>query len=156
MAPEWVPKSDAARFLGVSPRQIERRAAAGMIRSRRESRRPDQTAAPVLFSREDLLAIKAGAPNYHPVVEPATPASESKLAVLPAPAAGLERLAQLLGPAPAAPKPWLTLDEAAEYSGLPVRWLRSAASEGRIVAVNVGLKRPRWLVSRDALAAWRP
>ncbi|MBV9448540.1 MAG: hypothetical protein JO345_21860 [Streptosporangiaceae bacterium] len=161
-------KAEACRLLGVSERQVERRAKAGMIRRRTEPRRPDQFAAPVLFSRADIDAVKNGAPNFHAVVENAPEAAvASKQADQTAatarrdPSSELERILLGLGAARLIPLPgsklWLTLEEAADYSGLPVRWLRTAAADASIVALNVGTsRRRRWLVSRDALASWRP
>ncbi len=53
----------------------------------------------------------------------------------------------------AAPKPWLTLDEAAEYSGLPKAYLLTLARGGCDLARNVGTeKRASWRFNRDALA----
>jgi hypothetical protein len=154
---EWLSKRDAARMLGVSERQIERRAAAGTIRSRRDSRRPDQTAAPVLFSREDVEAIKAGTPNYHPVVEKAPlaqlEASESK-GILPAAPVGLgsllEHVAQRLGPVRPEPKPWLNLEDAVAYSGLPEGLLKHLGPE--LLARGDALRYKRaWYFRRAAL-----
>jgi hypothetical protein len=171
---EWLSKRDAARLLGVGERQIERQAAAGKIRTRREPRQPHQTAAPVLFSREDVEAIKAGTPNYYPVVEkrpaagsndagavasgePETQESKAILPAAPAAPAGaaLERLAQLLAAPPAPPaKPWLSISEAAAFSGLPAAFLRRHAPDlapiGYAVDVSRG-GRPRWRILRAAL-----
>lgn len=56
-------------------------------------------------------------------------------------------------------KPWLTLAEAVEYSGLPKSWLLAQAREGGLLcggqmAINVGTpKQPRWRFSREVLDA---
>ncbi|HEX4138341.1 MAG TPA: hypothetical protein VHY84_27270 [Bryobacteraceae bacterium] len=54
------------------------------------------------------------------------------------------------------PKPWLNLDEAAEFSGLPRGWLLARArlgAQGAVIAINVGTeKQPRWRFNREALA----
>jgi hypothetical protein len=66
------------------------------------------------------------------------------------------------------PKPWLTLGEAAEFSGLPKAWLLAVARlghpesaadraycdpHGTVVAVNVGSEaRASWRFNREALA----
>lgn len=162
---EWISKADAAQALGVSPRQIERHIAAGRLRSRREPRRPHETAAPVSIAAADVEAIRAGRPNYHPVVEksgtmPDVHAANDLALLVPPPAAPaapapdatalLDRLARLLPPPPP-PRPWLSTEEAAAFSGLPAAWLRRAAAEGRIAALNVGVKRPRWRILRSAL-----
>jgi hypothetical protein len=78
-------------------------------------------------------------------------------AVVPAaPVAALaELLASRLAP-PAGPRPWLTLDEAAEYSGLPAAWLLSQARSGSLVAIDVGMgSQERWRFSRARLARLR-
>lgn len=53
-------------------------------------------------------------------------------------------------------RPWLTLDEASEYSGLPKRWLMEQALLGEkafVLAIDVGTeKQPRWRFSRRSLA----
>lgn len=49
-------------------------------------------------------------------------------------------------------KPWLSIDEAAAFSGLPKSWLRRKAPSGMYGAVNVGTEeRERWMFSRNAL-----
>ena len=50
---------------------------------------------------------------------------------------------------------WLTLAQAAEYSGLPVAYLRQRIRSGWLRALNVGgkAKGGRWRVSRKALNA---
>ena len=53
-----------------------------------------------------------------------------------------------------APKPWLDLKGAVEYSGLPASYLLSQARAGKPWAINVGSeKQARWRFNRDALAA---
>lgn len=50
------------------------------------------------------------------------------------------------------PKPWLTLPEAAQYSGLPAHWLVAQARLGGIRAVNVGTgSKEFWRFNRAAL-----
>lgn len=59
-------------------------------------------------------------------------------------------------PAPAPPKPWLSLDEAAGYSGLPRAWLLAQARNGSWLALNVGsAKRASWRFSRGGLRKLR-
>jgi len=58
-------------------------------------------------------------------------------------------------PAPASladvARPWLTVKEAAAWTGLPARWLLEKAKAGELRAVNVGLTRESWRFSRDGL-----
>lgn len=54
---------------------------------------------------------------------------------------------------PAAPKPWLTLAEAVEYSGLPANYLVQQARADTIRAVNVGRgAREFWRFNREGLS----
>lgn len=190
-ASAWVPKQEAAAFLGVSVRQLERLAARGYCEVQTHGRDRGRGKMAV-YSRVDLDAYKAGTPNRHAIPVPAaTPAKRnpgdgalagthgdggaldvrSVLEVPAGSALGLVRspeggddmrsvalyLAQLVAGATAsaqAPaRPWLSVDEAAEYSGLPAAFLRRQAAAGVPWAVNVGSDdRPRWRFNRDAMA----
>jgi hypothetical protein len=71
----------------------------------------------------------------------------------------LPQLAQLLAAAvrPKEWKPWLTLDEAVEYSGLPRGWLLSQAKAGAGFASDFGSGRRRsFRFHRDSLGLPRP
>jgi hypothetical protein len=168
---EWLNKKDAAELLGVNLRQLERRVAAGQVQKQVVERKPWQRASPVVFSRKDIEAILRGEPNQYARVVKQTAAA-------PEPAAEqVEETAVAVNGAPAHPpaaapglpwrelavhlaaiasqkvteKPWLSLTEAAQYSGLPLRWLRDRAKAGAIPAVNVGVKRERWMFNREGL-----
>jgi hypothetical protein len=167
---EWLSKADAAAFLRVSSRQIERRAAQGYVEARRLPRRPTERSERVVYSRVDLEAIRDGKPNQHGIpddsvdnsakptgaveISPVQPAKAAALAHT-APPGAWETLAGAFAArfAPAAPvPPWLTLREAAEYSGLPASWLEREARAGNAFALNVGsAKRASWRFSRNAL-----
>jgi hypothetical protein len=170
-ADAWVPKQEAAAFLGVSVRQLERLAARGYceVETRGRDRGRGKMA---VYSRVDLLAYKAGSPNQHAVpVESVDPAAGgapqspagSPLALVRSPKGGDDvrsvalYLAQLVAgataAAPAPARPWLSVEEAAEFSGLPAAFLRRQAAAGVPWVVNVGTdERPRWRFNRDALA----
>lgn len=61
-------------------------------------------------------------------------------------------LAAAVRESPAAqPKPWLTLAEASEYSGLPKSFLVARAKGAGDGVLNVGIKRPSYRFNRDAL-----
>jgi hypothetical protein len=155
--PGWLAKDKAAKLLGVSIRQLENRAAKGEIRKNTLPRQLNERAARVLYSIEDIDAIRAGRPNRYG--EPAAP--KPSLAVVGSspgepPAGFVAQLAQLMRALPPpAEKPklkrWLTVREAAEYSGLPARWLAEAARAGKMRAQNVGVKRERWMFPREGL-----
>jgi hypothetical protein len=54
--------------------------------------------------------------------------------------------------APAAPRPWLTLDEAENYSGLPAGFLLEHIAAGKLPALNVGRRKGgQWRVARRDL-----
>lgn len=173
---EWLGKADAARLLGVATRQVERRTRQGYIDSRREPRGVNETTARVVYSRTDILALKAGKPNVHarpiPETEPAAndasrPIStrlktdqdgSTALAVRPdtdpfaglaAKLAGLAAFAAQFPPPPVTmPGPFVSLAEAVTLSGMPASWLVAQARAGVPWAVNVGTgKREFWRFS---------
>jgi Helix-turn-helix domain len=164
----WLSKADAARVLGVSVRQLELKTAQGLIRKETLPKKPNERAARVVYSREDLDAIKAGKPNNHAgevKTAPMAPdwfdgrrltAAETRRQ-LEARARGeydpIYKLAGLVAQAAKVdPKPWLTLAEAAEYSGLPATWLVEQARAGKLRAVNVGHgAREFWRFNREGL-----
>jgi hypothetical protein len=140
---DWISKDAAAKLLGVSVRQVENRAARGEIEKRTLPKLASERAARVEYSRRDVDAIRAGggrppalaAANGAPlnasavtVRPPALPAGSNPFAGFAA------QLAALAGAFPPAGKPWLSLKEASEYSGLPARWLREAARAGKLRA----------------------
>jgi hypothetical protein len=160
--PGWLHKEAAAKMIGVSIRQIENLAALGRIRKHRLERQVNERSARVLYSLEDLDALKAGTPNSHGA--PAPPAPKTEVTALApagaafdfgALAAHLAALARAFPP-PADPRPWLTLAEAVEYSGLPEVWLVAQARAGAAFAVNVGQgSKAHWRFNRAALAEAR-
>jgi hypothetical protein len=169
VTPGWLEKEPAADRLGVGLRQLENRAAKNEIRKQRLTRQPNERAARVLYSIEDIDAIVAGKPNHHgepapepkPKADPDRSGSGSGSALTPAAGAGdplaqlaaqLARIGAAFPPAEAA-KPWLTLQEAAAWSGLPAAWLLERARAGQIQAVNVGQgSREFWRFNRAGLA----
>lgn len=165
--PGWLPKDKAAERLKTGVRQLENRAAQGNIRKQTLPREPNERTARVLYSIEDIDAILAGRPNrYGSAVLPpdaigarglTVPETRAALEARRAdPFAGLAaHLAQLARafPPPKVSKPWMTLAEAAEWSGLPAGWLHAQAIAGAAFAMNTG--RPgglhRWRFNRAAL-----
>ncbi len=100
---EWLTKREAARFLGVSERQIERHAARGRLRVQHQKREAHQRAARVMFMREDLEAIARDQPNNYRSDVPEVSQGGAKLPAMPNLAA-IARLFQMLSPAlPVAP-----------------------------------------------------
>lgn len=163
----WLGREDAARILGVSVRQVEKRASQGHIRKRTLDRLAHERTARVEYLREDVDRLRSGVlPNHGTVVrEKPKPASagliDEKTALTPASPqmAGnaswqefCRAVAGAIAPRPE-PKPWLTLREASEYSGLPVGYLRRVAARGDFGAIDVsfeGSKKRAWRFRRAA------
>lgn len=145
---EWIPKADAAKRLAISIRQIENLTAKGRIRKRKMAKAAWEKTGRVVYAAADIEAIRSGE-------RPAPAAALVPVAPAPAgspgePLAALTALARALG-LPAPGKPWLSLREAADYSGLPARHLVESARSGQMRARNVGVKRERWMFPREGL-----
>jgi len=157
---DWIAKQAAAKLLGVSVRQIENRAARGEIEKRVLPKAAGERAARVEYSRPDVERIRAGAPRVAAsngvtitALVPARP-SAVRRAELPAPAdpfAGLAAQLAAIAAAFPAPGKWMSLKAAAEYSGLPARYLVGQARAGQLRARNVGVKRERWMFTAEGL-----
>jgi hypothetical protein len=152
----WMSKEEAAAFCGVKVRSIERKEAAGCIRKQTLPREPGQTTARVVYSKADLVALKAGAPNDYrrPASDEATPGAGNPGTALATTAHatgsnGVEGSAQQgllqafgllferVAPRPEA-KPWLTLEEAADFSGLTQAWLLRQAEGSAPFVLDLG------------------
>src|SRR5215203_7388969 len=153
----WVSAKDAAKLLGRSERSVLRRYEQGYIRRDAGRREPGASIATPLYSVDDIEALLAGTPNYYPPdgssAAPMRITAASTVYALPAPAA---TTAEETGDGDAAldhSRPWLTLAQAAEYSGLPASYLAWAAGREVFEALDVGI-RPggRWRFHRDSLA----
>jgi len=142
----WPSKAAAAAQLGCSVRTLERYIDAGRLRSREQhasGRKPvvvvDPESIAAVLEESRAPAVRSGAVSSAGVDVP-------------------ELFQQLLGavaagPRSAVPRPWLTIDEAAEYSGLPRGWLLAQARAGSAIALDVGGGvRRSWRFSRDRLA----
>lgn len=155
-----IDKKKAATLLGKSTRTVEEYVKAGRLRCAYVNGGHGMLA---IFQRADVEALKAELDQ--PVVR-AQPAFEVRnpLGIQAVPPDAMPMLARHvaaalaeLGPSrPALPpvvKPWLTLDEAVEYSGLPRAYLLRATQEREPFARNVGAgKRASWRFNREALA----
>lgn len=54
---------------------------------------------------------------------------------------------------PPTSKPWMSIPQAAKWSGMPPRWIRAKAEAGWDGAINVGTGKLKfWRINRDALA----
>ncbi len=147
---QWVPKLEAAKIINLSVRQVEHLAAKGELRKRTLPKALSERAARVAYYRPDLEDILSG--NRKNPAVPFAPAAAPPAGVLALPAALIDALRERREPAPA-PKPWLSLADAAEWSGLPASFLLAKARAGAAFAVNVGQgSRDFWRFNRDALA----
>jgi len=163
-------KQEAAEFLGVSVRALERYMQQGRVGGRYEK---GKTRPTLVFDKAELEAFKAEIDQklYKPVVESSNPdnpaTSETALARLsenvPAESnlAGVERLAAVLEAilerqsqhisAPAHHKLLLTLPEAQALTGLSRTILREAIYEGTLKAQIIGRA---WRVKRTDLESY--
>jgi hypothetical protein len=161
----WLPKDEAAALLKVGIRQLENRAADGQIRKATLPKLPSERVARVVFSRADVLALLNGTPRtpgnreetregkaaaHAQIAAQTAPEARGVVAI---PAALIDALRERREPREVL-KPWLTLSEAVQYSGLPASWLIAAARDGAPIAINTGKGRRReyWRFNRDAIA----
>jgi hypothetical protein len=146
---QWVPKLEAAKIINLSVRQVEHLAAKGELRKRTLPKALSERAARVAYYRPDLEDILSG--NRKNPAVPFAPAAAPPAGVLALPAALIDALRERRElPAPA-PRPWLTLTEAVEYSGLPASWLLAQARRGVPWALNVGQGiKAHWRFNRNA------
>lgn len=170
---KYVDVNEAAALLGVSTRQIMRRAKLGYIRKTTLPRGMAEKTARVLYSEPDIRAIKEGNPNHVAPEKPKHKPTAAAAAIAPVLAAAItpqaeawKALVAYLKPPDANVKPWLTLAEASEFSGLPIAYLRKEARKSlqltlfpekgeprhEFVVRNVGtLTREQFMFSRESL-----
>lgn len=177
----WVPKEKAAEILGLSVRRTLEYCQRGVIERRVSQQGRNRVS---LMREADVLALKRSLDTGTAISRMAAGTSRSYAPMPAAFAQGLgvpgererlERIAQsvqelaagftqklLAAPAPqpaampqpAAPAPWLTLAEAALYSGLPLAHLKAAVLAGELPARDVGRRKGgRWRVRREDLEA---
>ena len=141
---EWFTKSQAAAVLQVSEKTIERLARKREIR-RETRKRPGVRPLPV-YDPDDLQKVKD---SQIPQVE-VVPQTEVGQTQALAPRADLPSFLQALFPAadmPLRDKLFLTIKEAARYSGLPQSTIRRLIHSGKIPAVKAG----GWRIKRSDL-----
>lgn len=148
-AGEWFTRQEAADYLGVSTKTISKYVKQGKLSARYEK---GPTGEALFLERGEVEALKEAQAQV--AYKPATqlPAVTTP-APLPVEIGTSERILEALAKAltqsaPSPSKLLLTIDEAAQVSGLPRSNLRVAIVEQRLPAVNVSR---RWLVKREAL-----
>lgn len=161
-------KREVCAFVGKSKRTIDSYIATGRLKVGYFHGPNGKTG---IFRREDVEALKRDleTPTYRPPVMRVLPAppesSDAGFAVagrgetavgahIPQASALQHFLAEVLRTHPVNRiRPWLTLAEAVEYSGLPASYLLAQARAGKARAINVGSGiREFWRFHRASLA----
>lgn len=178
---EWIMKEDAAKYIGANARSIERHARAGRLESKHLPRLPNERQSRVVYRRSDLDAILKGAPNLNaegkhngaPISNQLAALTIAKSAEGQAEAWGaltttLTKLAESIS-LPPLPSPrfgtspaFLSLADAAEYSGLAEDTLVALIRNGNVDAIDrdgqaagpSGRIRKHWRVRRASLDAF--
>lgn len=144
---EWLPKKEAAALLGVSTRQVERYAESGRIRMQL-ARLPGERTDRNVYALEDLEKLNADraapAPKLLPFPEAMARTESPAIAAL---TAILQQTAQ-----PRIERAWLTLDEAAAYSGLPASEIARLVRDKDVYAIGQG--HVTWRIQRESLDEW--
>ena len=142
---DWLTKTEAAAFLRVSEKTIERLATKGDVR-RATRKRVGVRPLPV-YDPRDLEKVKDSQTVQVEVVAPAD-AGQSQALV---PRVDLPSFLQTLFPAtddmPLRDKLFLNIKEAARYSGLPQSTIRRLIHAGKLPGVKVG----GWRIKRSDL-----
>ena len=142
---EYLNKETAARRSGRSVRRLLELAAAGRIRKQIIKDEKNSGRALAVFHAGDIAQLAKGEmPPVNGALQISRPVRH--VAALPQP--------EIASVIPPTPRPWLTLAEAAEYTGLPESFLAKRIGEGKLPALDVG-PRPggHWRVSRRDLDA---
>ena len=170
---EWIPSLEAAHILGIGERELQRKAKRYPKQLTRKTQRlGPQRQLSALYLRSDLMAFRdrqakgidpASAERLIPgetegadVPDAAVPPTGESLALERLNTGDpLTRLAELLARLSAhyqpQPKPWMTLSEAAEYSGLPKGYLLGLCRQNKL-GTDVGRRRGgRFRISRKQL-----
>lgn len=148
--PEYISKRRAAEALGISPRRLLELSQSGRIK-RHYHNDPQTRRRAAFFARPDVERLAAARIQ-------SAPQSAASLAI---PGGTLRPQSQAIAlPAAEAPaRPWLTVDEAADYTGLPASFLVSLIIDGKLAALDVGRRGQnsgrlgRWRVNRRDLDA---
>lgn len=141
---DWLTKTEAAAFLQVSEKTIERLATKGGVR-RATRKRPGVRPLPV-YNPDDLQKVK----DSHTAQVVVVPSAEARTPTALAPRTDLPSFLKTFFPAadmPVQDKLFLTLKEAARYSGLPQSTIRRLVHVGQLSAVKAG----GWRIKRSDL-----
>ena len=145
-SPEYISKQIAAQMLGLSVRRVLELSQTGAIKRRQVTDPVTKRAQTVLLARDVAKAVAAIDGQKRLVAYRGDGAGEVAVDRAPQPL--------LPAPAPAPIRPWLTVEEAAEYSGLPASFLLGMVDAGRLPALDVGVRAGgRYRIARRAVDA---
>jgi excisionase family DNA binding protein len=159
---DWLTKQEAADAIGVSTKTIEKFSAEGKLQSAKRSQ-PGRPPAAVYHPGDVEALRKERNPDAQPFVLPresqalqttsptASPTSQIVVASAVLDALGLaaRAMTDAVGK-PEPPRLFLTLDQAAEFSGLPRSYLRELMREEKLPAIKTGRG---WRIRRRDLEA---
>lgn len=140
--PDLLGKEATAKRLNMSVRRLMERSAEGMIK-RHKARDPETGRPGVMFLVADVERLSKAFDAVQ--VRPAAKPIDAKFERVEPAAAPPPREPLLLGSGKTEVflHNWLTMSDAAEYSGLPARIVRSLVKSGKLHALPVGLHRVR-------------
>jgi len=163
---EWISKAQAAERLDLSPRRVLELAKQGKLQSSRviqpTTGQPvivihagsvehyrDKLSAPLVWGDAAREPCANGTQTHVPDAAREPCANRTGTHALPT-------IGEILGVISRATRPryalWLTLDQAADYSGLPAAILRAWVQSGKLAALDVGRRRGgRYRLSRRDL-----
>lgn len=142
MPTEYLTKEIAAKRSGRSPRRLLELAARGEIRKKIVQDPDNGDRRLALFHAGDIARLGRKSRKRHSAAAAPVPAAVPALVPIAAP---------MPQPVPQ-PRLWLTVTEAAEYSGLPPGFLRKRIAARHLPALDVGHRKGgRWRISRRDL-----
>ena len=149
-SPQWMTKQEVAAALAISERTVDNYIAQRLLSSRPQARAGKRPITVVSVADVERLRAEQ---NRGAILPPETKTPTLELvpeAAIPQLAQLAEALvARLARSEPAPPKPFLTIVEAAEYSGLPERLLRRFVRNGTLRAVMFGKEKHIWVKRCD-------
>jgi excisionase family DNA binding protein len=147
--PEWLDKHEAAERLGISTRTVLALASAGKIKTQR-IRDPKSNQVAVQFNAGDVE--RYGYERDHPKPEPALAVQQQRAVCIPPQASHTPKYGSKYG---VEPRLFLTIGEAAAYSGIPAGLLLDLIDGGEIRAIDAKHRvRGGWLIARRVLDAY--
>lgn len=150
----WLTKGEVMKRTGLSDRTIDRKVEAGEIQMRQQTV-PGRRPLP-LYSPDDVQRLIDLSINSRPFVMPPDSGPSPAQQLVPVANDAIQVLGRVLSSVGDIRKnafggrTYLTIDEAAEFTGLPKNVLRKAAQDGDIKA----RKADKWYLRRDSVEAF--